>query len=322
MRIAYIGLSTPLFYDYRNPASRSPADMSSSPNPILDSPFGLFILYDEIWFLCRSLCPENMRELPYVRFLDERKMLPLLEDIDFSDIWESIRNDPILSKRYDRFRDSFSIYENMVKKIGIYWDAGPDNHTHSLRIGNIQTSANSISLEKLLFDMEVVKRIGREDVEFITNSFSQRFLEDFNSSILRIKFTELLVIKHIPNYLGPEGPYHPCVEEARDSSFLKDFRSWIFTRSLTADENELSEMEHQAEEEIQKLQDEVFLKYLNPKTQYMSIGKTLAGNALDLIASGFSAVKSIAEETANLFDRKKKRWQGFIVSLRYSQAKK
>jgi hypothetical protein len=71
MRIAYVGLSGPLFYDYGHLATPGPADMQSSPNPILDSPYGLLLLFDELWFLTRSVCPENMRELDYVRFLDE-----------------------------------------------------------------------------------------------------------------------------------------------------------------------------------------------------------------------------------------------------------
>jgi hypothetical protein len=40
---------------------------------------------------------------------------------------------------------------------------------------------------------------------------------------MKAKLVEFLVINNIPNYLSPEGPYHPCVEEARDNPFLKDF---------------------------------------------------------------------------------------------------
>lgn len=74
MRRAYIGLSTPIGYDYKNQATKTKADTYSSPNPILDSPFGLLLLFDELVFLTRSLCPENMRRLPYVSFLDETNL--------------------------------------------------------------------------------------------------------------------------------------------------------------------------------------------------------------------------------------------------------
>ena len=52
VRIGYIGLSTPLAYDYSVDARRAPSDLHSSPNPLLDSPYGLMLLYDELWFLC------------------------------------------------------------------------------------------------------------------------------------------------------------------------------------------------------------------------------------------------------------------------------
>ena len=314
MRIAYIGLSTPLLYDYRYLASKSPSDIGNSPNPILDSPFGLFILFDEIWFLCRSLCPENMRELPYVKFLDEHKLLPSLEGIKPPHALEDIRSDSALSERYNRNIESFS-WHDLDKKLGIHWDAGTDNHSDFFRIGNIQTYACP-NLNRLFFDIEVVKRLKCKDVELVTNSLLQSLLEDTKNIYFEAKLAEILVIEHIPNYQSPEGPYHPCVEEARDNLFLKDFRKWIVTRSLTAYEEELLDIKCQVEEEIQRLQDKIFLKYLNPKTQYMSAGKTIVGNVLDLILPGLSAATSIAEEAVNFFDRKKKRWQGFIISLR------
>ena len=54
-RTAYIGISYPLLYDYKHQAGRSSNDMRDSPNPIIESPLGLMIFYDEIIFLCRSV---------------------------------------------------------------------------------------------------------------------------------------------------------------------------------------------------------------------------------------------------------------------------
>ena len=82
-RTAYIGISYPLLYDYRYQADKSPNDLLDSPNPIIESPLGLMIFYDEILFLCRSVCPNNMRNLPYVRFVDE-----LFPDFCFKDLLE------------------------------------------------------------------------------------------------------------------------------------------------------------------------------------------------------------------------------------------
>ena len=300
MRIAYVGLSTPLFYDYRNPASKAPSDLVSSPNPILDSPFGLMLLFDEIWFLCRSLCPENMRELSYVRFLDERKMLPSLEikTPDFGGV--AMQNDPALSKRYERFNKAssrfFSSYQKFLKRAGVDWQAAPDNHTHKLQIGDSRRSANPVSFDNLLFDMAVVQRIERNDVELVTNSISQRWLDD--SPFMKARLTELLTVENIPNYLTSKGPYHTCIEEARDNPFLRDFRKWITSQTIPQNEKELLQMKREIEAAIQKSEDEIFLKNLGRKRHIVSIGKTLVGAGGDLyfgVPSASIAI-SVAEE--------------------------
>jgi hypothetical protein len=136
MRIAFIGLSGPLFYDYRNPARKAPSDLESSPNPVLDSPFGLLLLFDEIWFLCRSLCPDNMRDLPYVKFLDETGTLPKLDNTTISDATKSIKADRLLYNSYEKFTERFfAKYWKTVRQVGIIWNAAPDNHTHMLKVG-------------------------------------------------------------------------------------------------------------------------------------------------------------------------------------------
>ena len=65
-RVAYIGISYPLLYDYRHQANKSLNDLSDSPNPIIE-----------------SVCPNNMRNLPYVKFVDE-----LYPNFDFHRISE------------------------------------------------------------------------------------------------------------------------------------------------------------------------------------------------------------------------------------------
>ena len=315
MRIAFVGLSTPLFYDYRNLASKALSDLSDSPNPILDSPYGLMLFYDQIWFLCRSLCPENMRKLDYVKFLDEEKKIPSLKDINLESVFKRFeKQSPELYVRYHEATNRFfSQYGKNLLRVGVHWEGGPDNHTHGLKIGDITTSANSASISSLLFDMEVVKRISKK-VELITNSFSQSWIQDTENSLVKIKLTELLTVENIPNYLTPSGPYHACIEEARNDTFINDFRKWAGNISIDKDPDEIMEMKKNIDIEIKKSQDEIFLKYLDPKTLYWSLGKTVVGEATSLVIPGASAVIEIGDGIKSYVDNKNRRWQGFIVS--------
>jgi hypothetical protein len=51
---AYIALSGPIFYDYKNMLKWP------YPNPVLEAPLDLMILYDEIIFIDEIVCPKSM----------------------------------------------------------------------------------------------------------------------------------------------------------------------------------------------------------------------------------------------------------------------
>jgi hypothetical protein len=214
-------------YDYKAPAVRGPADLRSSPNPILDCPTGLMLLFDELWFLSRSLCPQNLRGLPWVKFLDEAKMLPNLSDmnaLNFSIDWE---RRPDLQERHRKVLEIFPQYDWVRHDLGVWWEKGQDNHTHSLNIAGLETSANSARVDNILMDLEILKRLANPQVELATNRFGKNWLEATNPTLQESALAQVLVIDRIPSYLNPDGPYHPVMEEARDNSFLKDFRRWI-----------------------------------------------------------------------------------------------
>ncbi len=170
MRIAYIGLSGPIFYDYKYPARQVLTSIPRSPNPVLDSPFGLFLLFDEIWFLARGLCPDNMRDLSYVHFLDEESLLPQLNEID------QIRGaiPPRLLERYvegcqDRPDDymerllrrivPFPYYRRNPKVLTSWLDDGVG---HLIKIGGYSLVAGPLTPDLAVFDIETVNRLKRK----------------------------------------------------------------------------------------------------------------------------------------------------------------
>jgi hypothetical protein len=64
-----IGSSSPVGYYYER------AKDKGRPAPIPESPLSYLLLYEEIWFLSRTLCPYNMENLDFVHFVDE-ELLP------------------------------------------------------------------------------------------------------------------------------------------------------------------------------------------------------------------------------------------------------
>src|SRR5262249_35429776 len=120
----------------------------------------LLMLFDEIWFLSRSLCPQNMRDLPYVRFMDESGLLPLgLRTVEVPDP-AALSRIPSLQTRSERLRRALRSYGTNVKRIGIHWDAIADHHTDRLDIDGRRVRGDSLSLWNVLFDLEIVNKLN------------------------------------------------------------------------------------------------------------------------------------------------------------------
>lgn len=317
MSIAYYGLSSPIFYDYQAKIKKAISDTVSSPNPILDSAFGTIILFDEIWFFCESLCPQNMRGLPYIKYLDEIIDLSLLSNIDVEKIWTNFGSEKQNFIRSENMRKGFNIYWDIVKQVGITWKAAPDNHTHRIIVGDKDYSGNSMNPDNIIFDLatvEFLKEELRKDINLITNSFTQNWLDSSDSLLAKSKLTELLIIENIPNYLTRYGPYHECVEELRNNEYLKAYRKWVSEQKLKFDIKELKNLKDEIENQINIAQKEIFLKYLDPKSTYLSIGKTIVGEIIDKFIPFVSSGISIAKDLSERNEKNELMWQGFIIS--------
>ncbi len=308
-RIAYIGLSYPLLYDYHNCATKCKNDMSSSPNPIIDSPLGLMILYDELWFLCKSLCPNNMRSLPYVKFVDE-----IFPDISFNN-FDDFKNTVTLDNKYS----TISGYSDMCHKMNIDY-RGVDGHTHGLKICDITTSANG-GFDNYIFDLYVLtilQNIAENEVEMISNSKYKIKSNEMDNT--QSELTETIIIKNIPNYLSVHGPYHECIEELRENKYLQDFRKWIITNHSNIQKNEIKDVCCYVEHNIQETKNSVFKKYLESNDNFscfISTGKTLISTIGGLFIPAISfgdAFYGIKTNVKKSLEVNAKRWQGFVIN--------
>jgi hypothetical protein len=282
----------------------------SSPNPVLDSPFGLMLLYDELWFLCRSLCPENMRDLHFVRFIDEEGLLPDMSDFDSRrayDEWAEL-------ERVSETRDWRPGFGEVIARLPTTWETACDNHTHTLQVGSVRTAANAGSPDKILFDIEVLKRLDRSDVELVGNTFGQWWLESVSPGVREQDLAHVLVIDQIPNYLSRLGPYHPVIDDVREDRFLKDFRRWISDTAETSVE-EAIKVKAEVEQRLRDAQEEALLARLDPRTYHVSTAKTMTGFVAGLIVPGVGAAAGMAENVRDSRAAKRDRWQGFLVSF-------
>lgn len=309
-RIGFVGLSTPSFYDYAHRASVAPSDRSSAPNPVIEGAFGALLLYDELWFVCRSLCPENMRGLPYVRFLDEEGRLPPVDPEWLPD--PETMFDPA---SIESFREAGRAYDFARRRAGIHWDAAADNHTHGLQVGGHRLTGNSWSIKNVMYDVLMTERLPA-NVELITNTFSAALFTAEASVNAGLLLTERLVLDDVPQHMSPKGPYHPCLEEVRGSAFLSNFRRWMATARPGGSGAEVEEMKREVEAKLAEAQREVFMRHLDPKGSFRSFADTIVGVGMDAIVPGASTIKDLIGQRTAEKEKQGMRWQGFLLDAR------
>jgi hypothetical protein len=202
--------------------------------------------------------------------------------------------------------------------MGIDWGPAPDNHSHGLQIGAMKTHANAVSLQSILTDLEIVKRLG-PNVEMVANSFGQRWLDTTHPTLSDADLAHVLVIERIPNYLSPEGPYHPVIEEARAHPYLRDFRGWISSTSSSHELDDIAQVKEEVEAAIRDTERRLFMKYLDEQRRFSSVGKTLAGAVGDLIMPFSGTVTTLLSDLRASRRARDLRWQGFLVGLESQQ---
>jgi len=316
-RKAFIGLSSPIFWDYRHLAQKVPSDVKSHPNPILESPFGLLLLFDEIYFLCRSLCPQNMRNLDYVHFLDEENLIP---DKGESGYFYSLL-ETLIDKKFNGEEIKF-IFNRNIKELkndwGINWLGKASDHSHQLNIKGLEQLG--LFLEgypgeyELVIDLLVYESLPIKHIEFVTNSFTSKIVQNNSKLSCKSKLVELLLIENIPNYLSVDGPYHPCIEEIREDENLMHFRKFIANQNIPSSKHEIIDIKSSIESSLKEAQDRVFLKYFRDYSFFKSCGKSFCSDILGLFIPGLSTASNIRDKIVNRNIAHK--WQSFLVSSR------
>ena len=253
--IAYLGVSSPLAYDYGRETETEP------PNPILEAPLGLFLLYDELWFLHPCLCPENMRELEYVQFLsDRRDITDYYESVEQMDETEILGEDPpSVSRR------PWVEYGELVEHVAPF--AKYDNHGR-LFDSHFYPDA---SYGNFLIDQFIASELNT-DVDYIANSTVIQMLEPApdvqTSHPERLSTAKELVSRRIaneiPNVQFPRGPYFEAVDDFRNIGSIDRFREKLDTSPDELDADSL-------DREFQRIRNRVFTAETDRSNVHKSI---------------------------------------------------
>jgi len=320
-RRAFIGMSGPLAYDYKQ------AEKYGYPNPILEGSLGLLILYDELIFLTPQLCPVDMLGLSYVSFLSTRaefaaKMKSVFQNVEAAA--------DVMEQRIGDIETPFATYRPALTKVtGMPWQYDgstspfiPDIHSQGVLLDeerNLSINAASARPRNVIIDWMIVKLFRLEDCEVVSNSGNQIFYSKLQIGGIpadeNIALGHALVMRELPNYLGPEGPYHKCMEELRSHTFIADARTYIDDLSRRGSQLDVDQLAEAIVVLAQKTRNEVFQKHLKGLNEYKTVAtvglKEVANHAIPL--SG--AVVDLLEARNVQNEARAIRWSGFIAEL-------
>lgn len=319
MRKALIGFSSPTayFYDHDRQYFNEPWKW----NPILESPQGLLTLYDELWFITRALCPVNLRNSTYVKFLDEDSsyqsiIQPILFDFANKKFDEFVKHYPYLNEIMDTSNSfitsaEISDYNNIVGQV---YGEKPgngiplDNHSHNIKIFGKDISGNSFRIDLLALDNVICDYLSVSNLELITNRFNSAYINPKYNALNQIITSQAITIKRIPVSQTPNGPILNNIEKIRENKYLVDFRDKILSNSKI---EEAQELIPKIELEFNNYRNQLLIDKHQDATIATSLSNTILTVVKDSVFSGINVLQEIGEKR----NTRTMDWTAFISKI-------
>ncbi len=318
MRKALIGLSSPTAYFYDSQQKYFKEEWRW--NPILESPQGLITLFDELWFVTRSLCPVSLRKQEYVKFIDE-------DSTYSSNLFEILRefadnNFEVFLEKYfylEDFIDFSSMYGSQFGKytevVQSVFGQKPsaklpiDNHSHSLGIPGFEFSGNSMRTDLFALDNVILDYLSIPNMELITNQFNNHLMKlKPKNALNEIRISQGITIKRIPVVQLPNGPDLIGLLKLRESNDLIDFRKKILTSNVS---EEFEDIVKNVENEFQNFRNNVLLKKISDSKIKNSLSRNALNYIIGKVVPAYGQIKSIGEDS----NTREMNWTGFIANL-------
>lgn len=200
-----IGASSPIAYAYYTERELG------RPAPILESPVSYILLYDEVWFAHRNLCPFELDcGLPFVHFVNEQYSGHLGVEVPEAE---------------NRSLESWN-WAYWEKVVDVTINAkGPwrwDNHARRVKIGGIDILPSPGMRAALYVDRILASTLGMRLAENSPNSIGSTRID---REVLKFSLSERLLNARFIAPRAPSGFWHPCLLNLREDKGLKAYRS-------------------------------------------------------------------------------------------------
>lgn len=287
-RKCLIGLSSPVNY---NPH----ALRKKFPTALLEAPAGLFLLFDEIWFLHTNLCPWNMRQLPYVHFLNE--------EINSSELSGLVKEIPKAAAKSKQ-----ELTAGQIQYTNLSFVQPPP-----IIIGESTLEPSPLRLENFIIDSALASYF---DLNLITNSITNPSTSPLIEVNREKELAHLLLLNRIPNIYGKWGPHRPglrdLIDDLRESELLRSFREKISEACKETSATPISELSQKIEKELDDIVYASFSDSFRKRHLYFSFANMLLGQ-IPVVSNVLSVIMGISDFVKFYRTRNNSGWAGFIA---------
>jgi hypothetical protein len=289
-----IGVSSPVGYFYAR------ASEKGHPAPILESPLSYFLLYDELWFFSRQICPYNVEGLDFVHFVDE-ELQPKGLPKDAIAQNEKGPAGPFQWEAWNRVIEA---------SIGRRWNY--HNHAWPLQFGEGTLLPTPGHYENVLVDRFLAAEYKMDLVENTANAIWSKELDERS---LQMTISEQLLGARVTSLQTIDGPWHPVIKDLRNDGLLKSYRQHIGNISEIENLSELDARVANLSNEFERVSAKIVAEHF----ETMSLGRSTILFLLGLIPTvgsiiaGSALLKEVADK---LRARQENGWIGFLGKAR------
>jgi hypothetical protein len=293
-----IGVSSPIGYYYARESEKL------RPAPILESPLSYMLLYDELWFLSRKLCPYNMEALEFVHFVDE-DLCP-----------EGLAKDALISTvPSEPSSFPWELWKNAVAAaIGLRWNY--DNHARPLRFGELNLLPTPGRYENLVVDRLIASRYDMDLAENVPNAnWSRQYERDH----LRMSVSERALSARLCSLQTIEGPWHDMIADLRSDSLLKAYRNKISGIEDITDPTQLDDRLQVLSDEFERETRKIVSAHFQTANICVNTILFLVG-IIPTVGTFIGGGNLIREIIQQLQRRREKGWVGFLSNVEQKKA--
>ncbi len=308
-RKAFVGLSGPLFYDYANMMT------DKFPNPVLEAPMGLSLLFDEIIFLDERVCPKNMHDLDFIKILSYSELKDYRERLANGFGGDEI---PGGSIEVCQYQDPGEIINPIQQKIAPFSKWKEESAETDYFFTPDSYDPVLIVLDEYIANKEIAYSISN-------SASDQRHRSMFNN-LKKTKVIENLISDKIPNYLHEDGPDIDTILEFRNKPNIKQFRDKIDEEVRNEDYKTIEKLSSSLNQEFEYLKDYLLEKHVFKGRVYdvkhslvTTIGLGIANLAKNSIADPYSLTTKILDAH---MDKKYYGWVSFLTQIEKTKKKK